>query len=416
MHADRRWRVINVAVFFGLAFYCVYYLTAFRFGTLFTDESRLVDFLQWHYFPPLILHHLEYPSVAFDQWTLPFPYLPSAVAMFMPLSALPRAVAFGLWHVLQAASLMIVLQASIKLGGIARLPARYLIGLAAVLATGNPLGWDFRTHNNNVIYLAMIMAALISRQVWLSAILIGLSANLKLYSGPLVAVFLWRREYRLAIAVTVAGLAIAIVLPILVFGFSGFIALLVGWVGQVNFHPPPGRPAVLPPDSFLLSAATVLGVEAASRSATTLLHFCQAVWLAVLAAYFIMATRVGAAAPDSRARLADVCVILLAPLPFSHYFAPYHAVPLLPAYVLLLAAAANESEPLRLRVIAGGAIALAQLMLYANPNWQFRGAVYFITFVAVTVALGVLRRAYSQRTQEAASCPSPSTASRTATR
>ena len=394
---DWRWRVVNVGVFAGFAFYCLYYLTAFRFGNLFTDAARMVDFIQWHYFPPLILQHLEYPSVAFDQWTLPFPYLPSAIAMFMPLSLLPRPLAFGLWLTLQAASLIAILWAAIKLSHAEQSPARYLIAFGAVLLADNPISWDFRNHNNNVIYLALIMLALVTKRVWLGGLLLAISANLKVYSGPLVAGFLWRREYRLVLAMTVAGVALAVILPILVFGWSGYIHLMAGWFGQVDFNPPPGRAAVLPANLFRAAAAALSGVEVNSAAAGFTLHAAQAVWVVVVCGYFVIATRARPADADSRARLADVIVILLAPLPFSSYFAPYHAVPLLPAYVLLLSAAVDVAAPRWLRFGTGSAIVLAQLAYYSNREWQFRGATYLACFMIVTLGLGALRWASAQR-------------------
>jgi hypothetical protein len=95
-----------------------------------------------------------------------------------------------------------------------RLQGRFLIALGAVLLTDNQIGWDFRTHNNNVIYLALVMAALMTRVTLLSALLLGISSNLKIYSGVLFFVFLWRREYRLALSMIVAAVLIATILPI----------------------------------------------------------------------------------------------------------------------------------------------------------------------------------------------------------
>src|SRR5271165_1488821 len=81
------WRIADAVAIGGLVFFAVYYLTAFRFDDLFVGDDRQIDFIQWYKFPPIIAHHLQYPSVALDDWRKPFPYLPSAVAMFLPLSA-----------------------------------------------------------------------------------------------------------------------------------------------------------------------------------------------------------------------------------------------------------------------------------------------------------------------------------------
>ncbi len=392
-HAEWRWRVADGVAILGLLFFVFYHLTAFRFDTLFTTLSREVDFKQWYRFPPMVLQHLQYPSLVTGEWTIPFPYLPSAIAMFLPLSALPEPVAFGLWIFLQASSLAAVLWAALKLTNGWDLRGRLFIALAAVLMTSNPLSWDFRTHNNNVIYLALVMLALMTTRQWLSGLLLGISFNMKIYSGPLVAVFLWRREYRLAIAMIAASILIAVALPVLVFGPSGYVGLLGGWVQQaLHFNPPPGVPAVLPPDLFRLSASTLLGVE--SEATPLLLYTAQALWALTVVGYFAVATWRAPALADGCARLADVCVLLLAPLPFSPWFQPYHAVVLLPAYVLLLTVAATETEPRGIRVAAGMALLGSQILYYSFRSWEFRGAVFLAIFLTVTITLGAVRRHY----------------------
>ena len=205
--------------------------------------------------------------------------------MFLPLSALPEPVAFGGWIVLQAASLAIVLWSGLKLSGAAQFRGRLLIALAAVLMTDNQIGWDFRTHNNNVVYLALIMLGLTSHATWLSGFLFGVSANLKIYSGMLIFGFIWRREYRLAIAMTIAAALIAVALPIAVFGFSGYIQLLQGWYGQAWYDPPAGRPAYLPANLLRQSGALLLGADPTSVEVSIAVRPSQAMgprWCCVI--------------------------------------------------------------------------------------------------------------------------------------
>jgi len=339
----------------------------------------------------VLAEHLQYPSVAWGNWRLPFPYLPSAAAMFLPLSALPQMVAFALWLALQAASLALVLWTGLHLTGANRLQGRYLIALGAVLLTDNQIGWDFRTHNNNMIYLALVMAALMTRVTLLSALLLGISSNLKIYSGVLFFVFLWRREYRLALSMIIAAVLIATILPIAVFGFSGYVQLLEGWVGQALFYAPPaGEEAVLPADLWREASALIVGNEPHSVEASILLRSSQAVWIALVAGYLVFATRPNVSAPEPQARLADVCVGLLAPLPFSIWFTPYHAVVLLPAHMLLLTVVASEAWNVRIRCMALLTLVGCQIMQYAIPS-ELRGAIYLVLFGLVVVALGVVR-------------------------
>ena len=274
------WRVADGVAIGGIAYVIVYYLTAFRFDDLFVVINRQVDFKQWYSFPPIIAEHLQYPSVVWNDWKVPFPYLPSAVVMFLPLSALPQMAAFALWIVLQAVALVVVLWIGLELTGASKLRGRLLIALGAVLLADNQVGWDFRTHNNNVIYLALVMSAVMTRAPWLSGLLFGISCNLKIYSGALLLVFVWRREYRLAVAILFAAVLIAIVLPIAVFGVSGFWQLLQGWAGQALFyHPPPGQPAVVPANLWQEASALLVGNDPASIAVSVMVWSSQAIWL-----------------------------------------------------------------------------------------------------------------------------------------
>jgi hypothetical protein len=311
--------------------------------------------------------------------------------MFLPLSALPQMVAFALWLALQAVSLAVVLWAGLHLTGANRLEGRFLIALGAVVLTDNQVGWDFRTHNNNMIYLALVMAALMTRVTLLSAFLLGISSNLKIYSGVLFFVFLWRREYRLAFAMIVAAALIATVLPIAVFGFSGYVQLLNGWAGQALFYAPPaGEEAVLPADLWREAGALIVGTDRNSIELSILLRSSQAIWIAIVVGYFVFATRPNASAPEPQARLTDICVGLLAPLPFSIWFTPYHAVVLLPANMLLLTVVVSETWNVRIRGIALATLVGCQILQYAIPS-EFRGATYLVIFSLVVVALGVVR-------------------------
>ena len=389
------WLVADAAAIGGIIFFTVYYLTALRFDDLFATIERQVDFGQWYTFPPAIAQHLQYPSVAWNNWNLPFPYLPSAVAMFLPLSALPRMAAFALWIVLQAASLAVVLWTGLQLTGADRLRGRFLIALGAVLLTDNQIGWDFRTHNNNMIYLALVMAALMTRVRFLSALLLGISCNLKIYSGVLFLVFLWRREYRLALSMVIATVLIATALPIAVFGFAGFVQLLDGWADQaLSYTPPVGEAAVLPADLWREASALIVGNDPNSVEASILLRSSQAVWIALVAGYFFFAARPNVSAQEPQARLADVCVGLLAPLPFSIWFTPYHAVVLLPAYMLLLTAVVSETWNFRIRCMVLATLVGCQILQYAIRS-ELRGAIYLVMFGLVVVALGVVRSRYS---------------------
>ena len=386
--------MIDALVIVGLLAFALHYLTAFRLVTLFTVEARQADFHMWYMFPPLILRHAHYPSAMSGDWQVNFPYLPSAVAMMLPLNALSKPVAFGLWLILQATSFAVVLWAALRLAGAAQWRSRLLIAAGAVVLAGSPIGWDFRTHNNNLIYLALIMLGLVARRTWLAGTLLAASFNLKLYSGALLLGLIWRREYRLAVAMAVASLLLGVVVPIAVFGPSEYLQLLGDWIGEIRYTVSPAG-AAAGHASLRHAAAALLGADGSAHGVTVLLRTSQAVWVALVIGYFVVVPRSDGA--DQRARLADICVLLMAPLPLSTWFLPYHAVVLLPAFVLLLTVAVSDEWPLPVRVAAVAAPALHELLRFALRAWEFRGAVYLLSFVAVLLALGAVRLAHRMR-------------------
>ena len=179
--------------------------------------------------------------------------------------------------------------------------------------------------------------------------------------------------------------------PIAVFGVSGFLQLLQGWAGQALFYnPPAGQPAVLPANLWQEASALLVGDDPASVAVSVLVWSSQAVWLLVVGGYFIVAAGANRSAPEPQARLADVCVGLLAPLPFSVWFTPYHAIVLLPAYMLLLTVAVSREWDLRTRGTAVVALAGCQILQYSIRS-ELRGAIYLVCFVLVVVALGAVR-------------------------
>jgi hypothetical protein len=391
---SRQWKIADTFAIIGLVILSFYYLTGFRFDTLFTVEPRQADFRIYYTIPPLIFEHLKYPAALGDP-NNPFPYLPSAVLMMLPISMLPRLLAFGIWILIQAISFAVVLQVGLRLSGMANLPGRWLVALVAVLMVELPLSWDFRNHNNNMIYLALIMLSLITRKTWLSGLLLAISFNLKLYSGLLFAGFIWRREYRLAAVMAVASIALGVVLPVVVFGFTGYLQVMSQWLNELRYTiSPVGQ--LEAPATLLKSVKALVGTDTNSTIVTVIAGTSLAVWTALVIGYFFLARRSRPGNNSDKARLSDVCVLLLAPLPFSTRFTPYHAIVLLPAFLILLSGVIEKKEPW-LRVIALSTLIGSQLLLLALPSWELRSLMYLLSFAFVVTALGIVR--YAERSQ-----------------
>ena len=171
----------------GLVFFGLYYLTGFRFDTLFTVEARQVDFTIWRIIPSYILERHRYPSVVTGDWIHAiFPYLPSAAAIMLPLSVPSQTVGFAIWLLIESIAFVIVIWTSLQLSGAVALPGAMVIAITAVLLNGNSLGLEFRNHNTNIVYLALVLLGVADAPHLVEGAAISvLSFNLKLYSGIL---------------------------------------------------------------------------------------------------------------------------------------------------------------------------------------------------------------------------------------
>ena len=75
----------------------------------------------------------------------------------------------------------------------------------------------------------------------------------------------------------------------------------------------------------------------------------------------------------SRAALADWTVLLLAPLPFSPWLEPYHAIPLLPGAILCVIIVLDERAAAKDRIIALAALLALALVAFVITPFPLRG-------------------------------------------
>lgn len=386
----RHWRIGEYVLFAVFAVYVLYFLTGFRFEALVSGDTRQVDFRMWYLLPPQIKAQ-DYPSVITGNWLIPFPYLPSAVALMLPLSLLTQTAAFVVWMVLQVLSFAVVIWTSLRLVGMDRSFLRLPIAAAAVFIVSAAVEWDLRTHNNNLIYLALVMLGLSARKTWIAAILFAVTANLKLYSGVLIPGLLWRREYRLALATALAAILLAIALPLLVFGPDQTLKLFGSWINEVLYTTSPaGRAAA--PLSLQKTASALLGVDPGSSVAITAARCGQFLWLALVAGYFLVTARRNSGDSNNPvARLCDVVVLLMLPLPISSWLVPYHGIVMLPAFILIVSRLIDAECPRAVRITAGIVCIGCISLRFAVPAWEFRGGVLTLSLVLTLIALGTIR-------------------------
>ena len=128
--------------------------------------------------------HRLYDYVYADQtpdFPLPFTYPPFAAVLFYPLHFLPFGLLALFWQLGIAAALLGVVWLSLRLLGSAGSPdARLVMGWTAIGIWTEPLRSTFDYGQVNVILALAVLGAAYSNRWWLSGLLVGLSAGVKL--------------------------------------------------------------------------------------------------------------------------------------------------------------------------------------------------------------------------------------------
>jgi hypothetical protein len=65
---------------------------------------------------------------------------------------------------------------------------------------------------------------------------------------------------------------------------------------------------------------------------------------------------------------------------------------MIPAWLLLVTVAANNAWPKWMRWIIICAMGTSQILRFSIRDWDYRGGMYFITFVILVAALALVRR------------------------
>lgn len=385
------WPSIDVAGATLAIILFLYWATGFHFDRLARGPLHQADFGLIYLWSKQMFQLLHYPAHTLASWHYIFLYPPSGVAMFQLFALLPPNAAVLLWFGLQALSMTVVLWSSLKLSGAAHWRGALLLGAIALVLVDNALSWELRSRNVNMIYMALVMAGLVTRRAWLSGFLLGASAAFKLYSSMLLPLFLWRRELRRSLWIVIAFVFFWLVVPLAVFGPAGFRQLLSEWLWQVRYT---ASPEFEHGTHVITLRATIFYLLSAQSSSTTVLivwRSAQAIWVLALLAYFATARRRKADEVPNTVLLADACVLLMAPLPLSTFFEPHHAVVLLPCYVLLLTAVVRGDWPSRVRWAAACPLALLIPIRQLFGELELLGGIYFVAFLLSVWALSLVR-------------------------
>jgi len=310
----------------------------------------------------------------------------------------------AVWYFLMA-GLIVCLRASLVQERNDTRAAWLLIGIVSILIADAPISWDLRNANSNLICVGLVMAgyALIGRLPALAGILAALAFSIKLYSGLLLIYLLVNGPKRAAAAAAATVFILWLGLPVGLFGWR----LYSGWSEQLRTISDPSLHTSLaigaggPPIVSLQKAiVNFTGAKFGSVTTRAWLLAIETIWLATLLVYAWRCRGTFRVPIPSRAALADWVVLMLAPLPFSPWLEPYHAVPVLVAVLLCVAVALDDHQLQSDRMIMLAAVAALSFFIVVKVPFAFRGFGLVAQFFVLVLALAYLRPRLAKQTHQ----------------
>ncbi len=334
-------------------------------------------------------------------FSMVFPYPPPAVLIFNFLGSGGERVFIAVWSALMVGGLLVTLRASVAAENDEIQSAWLAIGLLSLLFSDSAVSWDLRSGNSNLVYLGLVLCAysLLGRRPSIAGALVGLSVSLKLYSALLILWLLIKGPKKALYGAVITLLLLWLILPWMLFARAGAIRLYSGWREQLRIvsglwiYPQMAAQRYAPPLVTLRRAVAVITGAGADAAITRfLLAGCWIIWIGALVWYGARVMRYPDLTPlPSRAALADWTILMLAPLPFSPWLEPYHAVPVLPGTILCLAMALDWREGSRKRAAAAAAL-LGLLVIHAlHVRFDVRGLGVLAQFLILVIVFGLLR-------------------------
>jgi hypothetical protein len=342
-----------------------------------------------------------------------FVYPPATVLFWHAFDSLGSPAGFLLWLVVLPASLIGCLWLAARLARGTAGPGDGIVMAVAFAAVNHYLLWDLRTINVNSFYLLLVLLGAWCwrrKQPSLAGILFGASVAVKIYSVLLLLYVIFRRQWRIALAMAATIAVCFVVLPICCFGWHDALVLDRDWLQAIGAT---NRP------EFLLNfygynvslswIALVLMNPAASQGKLNFVDWSPEriallvkaaclVWGVLVAGYFASTWR--RETEENRQPLAlllDLSLLLLCPLPASPFLQPHHPVPLLVPAVCLVWAALDAGFPTRVRLMAGGTVGLGFCLTRLGPGYPLRGVGVMLTLLAYLGGIWMLRLAASRR-------------------
>jgi hypothetical protein len=163
-----------------------------------------------------------------------FKYLPGFAVLVLPVSLAPLEVAKAIWFSLSVAALALLLRLSLPLLPQQRKPGWVLV-LIALAVLGKFYGHELVLGQVNLLFAAAATGSILAlrmKRETLAGALVALAIVLKPY-GVLLVPWLGARGQPRAVVTVGTGLAAVLMLPAVLYGFSGNVALHRDWLTTV---------------------------------------------------------------------------------------------------------------------------------------------------------------------------------------
>ena len=344
---------------------------------------------------PGSLYHYVYPDQTPD-FPLPFTYPPFAAVIFYPLHLLPFGLVAFCWEVATMAALYGVVRISQHLIGVAAGAGHRLAMLwTAVAIWLEPLRSTFDYGQINVLLVLATLCAVYTARWWLSALLVGAAAGVKLTPAIAGLYFVGARRWGAAAFSAVVFFATVAVSALVVGDETRqYFTKLIFEIDRV------GPICTTFNQSWRGGICRIIGHDA-GYSPLLLTGIAVTAILAILA---WRALSTGAHAPDRLGTLlvVELFGLLLSPISWTH-----HWVWLVPLMIWLLHG--PLSERLGARILGWGWLALTiigvpWLLSFAQPTiWQ-NGRAWYLAWggmVYIVATLATLAWIAASRTRAA---------------
>lgn len=321
-----------------------------------------------------------YSYVYADQtpdFPLPFTYPPFAALVFYPLSRLPFGLVAFCWQLGIIAALYGVVRLSQRLLGV---PAgeqhRQAMAWTSLAIWTEPLRSTFDYGQVNVILVLAVLAAVYSSRWWISGLLVGLAAGVKLTPAVSGLYFLGMRRWRTAAfsAVVFAG-TVAVSIAVIGQQARYYFTDLLGDAGRVG---PIGTSFN---QSWRGGISRLLGYDA-GYGPLVLAGIAVTAVLAVLAWRGLAGERLGSLL------VVQLFGLLLSPISWTH-----HWVWLVPLAIWLLSGPWSQrrgARALGLGWLALAIVGVPWLLSFAQPTiWQI-GRPWYLAWAGLVYIVAVL--------------------------